>query len=139
MGLPSIFVSMWSTTPFTFSVEFFLYTVCYVHRQCALIQPKRYSGGWLQGLVSFLDNIMLLPHRHQRLGRPEQQSQGFLPSFFTIFVSHWNMFAGTPFLLNTIRELYSQLLSTETSRTEKPRGKEECSPSVKPAIRLLPW
>ncbi|KAG9759970.1 hypothetical protein KCU73_g3120, partial [Aureobasidium melanogenum] len=100
-------------------------------------------------VASFLNNIILIQNDINDLGGSYNDQQVIakvirsLPASFSTFVSHWNMFAGTPSLPNTVKELYSQLLSAEAQQPQRgrgtePRGKNGRTPSDKPANRLLP-
>lgn len=98
---------------------------------------------------TFMNNVILLQNDINELDGSYSDHQIIakvirsLPSTFSLTVSHWNMFAGTPSLPNTVKELYSQLLSAEAQQPQKPtratepRPKNARNASDKPANRLL--
>ncbi|KAH0166409.1 hypothetical protein KCU67_g4321, partial [Aureobasidium melanogenum] len=102
-------------------------------------------------VASFLNHVLLLQSDINDLKGSYTDDQVIakvlrsLPSTFAPFINHWNMLAGTLSLPNTVKELYSQLLSAEAQlpQTQKtPRSKDDRPQNGrnadKPGNRLLP-
>ena len=81
---------------------------------------------------TFMNNVILLQNDINELDGSDHRAIAkvirSLPSTFSLTVSHWNMFAGTPSLPNTVKELYSRLLSTEAQQPHKPTRATEPGP-----------
>jgi hypothetical protein len=112
----------------------------------AKIEEIKFSKN--DAVTSFLNDILLLQSDINDLSGSYNDDQLItkvlqsLPSVFFPFVRRWHLLAGTPSLPNTVKELYSQLISAEArfpQMAAHPRNRRRQSGrNDKSANRLLP-